>query len=50
MIREKREKALKWSTAEKVLNELTLEFAEYFKKDNERFDENRFIEACGFKP
>jgi hypothetical protein len=34
----------------RLLNELTLEFVEYFKNDNVVFDERKFIEACGYKP
>jgi hypothetical protein len=31
-----------------LLNELTLEFAEYFRDQNPSFDANGFIEACGY--
>lgn len=34
---------------EALLNELTLEFAEYFKEQNDNFDTDKFIEACGFR-
>jgi len=32
----------------KLLNELTLEFAEYFQQQNEGFDIQKFIGACGY--
>ena len=31
-----------------LLNEMILEFAEYFKTQNEGFDAQKFVEACGF--
>jgi len=52
MIREKREKypPFLWNDKAKteLLNELTLEWVEYFEKEIENFDREQFISACGF--
>ena len=32
-----------------ILHSIAQDFANYFKKDNPRFDENRFFIACGLE-
>ena len=57
VIRDKREQVEKeyvqgaWKNGKlQLLNDLTLEFAEYFRDQNPSFDANKFIAACGYKP
>lgn len=51
MIREGRENAKRRHsrTAWEMMDRWTLEWVEYFKAENENFDEQKFIEACGYE-
>ncbi|MEE9594270.1 MAG: hypothetical protein V3V92_02615 [Candidatus Hydrothermarchaeales archaeon] len=40
---------MKTSEEEALLYSLAIDLAQEFEKFNERFDQRKFLEACGFK-